>query len=132
MKLVKPRDLAQRSLGLVAGVVGYVQASRAGSAPSPLLIALRSANALAQRILEQPSPVATPSQRRTLLALAGQLRFMTSRVITSSEGRDSTSVEGELAELVRRTLELVDRVTAEPPAIEESNRKVIDVDAIES
>jgi len=131
MKLAKPREFAQRSLGLVAGVVGYVQASRAGNAPSPLLLVLRSANALAQRILEQPSPVPTASQRRTLLALAAQLRFMTSRVIVSREGRDPSSVEGELAALVRRTLELVERVTAEPPAIEEPNRTVIDVDALE-
>ena len=67
-----------------------------------------------------------------LLALAAQLRFMTSRVIVSSEGRDTSSIEGELAALVRRTLELVERVTAEPPAIEEPKRNVIDVDALES
>ncbi len=74
MKLVKPRELAQRSLGLVANVVSYVQASQAGTAPSPLLLLIRSANQLAERILDQPSPVATPGQRRTLLALSTQLR----------------------------------------------------------
>jgi hypothetical protein len=130
MKLVKPRDLAQRSLGLVANVVGYVQASKAGLAPSPLLLVIRSANQLAERILEQPTPVATAGQRRTLLSLSTQLRAMTSRIIVSADGRDPKSLEGELAELIRRTLELVDRVSAEPPAIERSN--VIDVDAIES
>ena len=127
MKLVKPRELAQRSLGVVAGVVSYVQASKAGLAPSPLLLVIRSANQLAERILAQPSPVATPSQRRTLQALSTQLRAMASRVIVTADGRDPKSVEGELAELIRRTL---DRVSAEPPVIEDG--KVIDVDAIES
>jgi hypothetical protein len=129
MKLVNPRDLAQRSLGLVANVVGYVQASKAGIAPSPLLLLIRSANQLAQRILDQPSPVATPAQRRTLQGLSAQLRGMTSRIIVTADGRDPRSVEGELAELVRRTLELVDRASAEPPAIDRGD--VIDVDAIE-
>jgi len=132
MKLVNPRDIAQRSLGIVASVAGYVQASKAGTAPSPLLLVLRSANALAQRISEQPSPVATPNQRRTLLALSTQLRAMTSRIIVTRAGSDPESVEGELAALVERTLALVERVTAEPAAIEERNRHVIDVDAIES
>jgi len=127
MKLVKPRELAQRSLGVVAGVVSYVQASKAGLAPSPLLLVIRSANQLAERILAQPSPVATPSQRRTLQALSTQLRAMAARVIVTADGRDPKSVEGELAELIRRTL---DRVSAEPPVIEDG--KVIDVDAIES
>ena len=129
MKLVKPRELAQRSLGLVASAVSYVQATRTGLAPSPLLLLIRSANQLAQRILEQPSPVATPAQRRTLLALSTQLRAMTSRVIVTAEGRDPKSMEGELAELIRRTLELVDRVSAEPPAIRAGN--VIDVEAVD-
>lgn len=127
MKLVKSRDLAQRSLGLVAG---YVLALKAGTAASPLLLVIRAANELARRILEQPSPVPTPAQRRRLLALAAQLRAMTSRIIVSAEGSDPKSMEGELAELIRRTLELVDRVTAEPPALEPSN--IIDVEASES
>jgi len=130
MKLVKPRDLAQRSLGLVASAVGYVQASKAGLAPSPLLLLIRKINQLAERILEQPSPVATPAQRRTLQLLATQLRVMSARIIVTAEGRAPNTVEGELAELVRRTLELIDRVCVEPPAIDRGN--VIDVDAIES
>ena len=129
MKLVKPRDLAQRSLGLVAGVVNYVQASKAGIAPSPLLLLIRSVNQLAERILAQPTPVATPAQRRTLQALSTQLRTMASRIIVTADGADPHSVEGELTELIRRTLELVDRVSAEPPSIEPGN--VIDVDALE-
>ena len=97
------------------------------------MLLIRSANQLAERILEQPSPVPSPSQRRTLLALSAQLRAMTSRIIVTAEGRDPNSVEGELAELVRRTLELVDRVSAEPPAIAPDNaQNVIDVEAIES
>jgi len=130
MKLVKPRELAQRSLGLVSGVVNYVQAAQAGLAPSPLLLLIRSANQLAERILAQPSPVATPSQRRTLQALSSQLRAMASRIIVTADGRAPNSVEAELAELIRRTLELVERVSAEPPAIDRGN--VIDVEAIES
>ena len=129
MKLVKPRDLAQRSLGLVAGVVNYVQASKAGIAPSPLLLLIRSVNQLAERILAQPTPVASPAQRRTLQALSTQVRVMASRIIVTADGADPHSVEGELTELIRRTLELVDRVSAEPPAIDQG--KVIDVDAIE-
>ena len=129
MKLINPRDLAQRSLGLVAGITGYVKASQAGLAPSPLLLLVRSANQLAERIAGQPSPVPTDKQRRALLAMSAQLRAMTSRVIVSAEGRDPKSLEGELAELVRRTLELIDRVSAEPPAIDAGN--VIDVDVIE-
>jgi len=132
MKLVKPREIAQRSLGVVAAVASYVQASRAGTAPSPLLLALRSANALAQRIAEQPSPVATPNQRRTLLALSAQLRAMTSRIIVTSAGSAPESIEGELTALVERTLALIERVTAEPEALEERNRNVIDVDVIDS
>ncbi len=130
MKLVKPRALAERSLGLVAGAVSYARAVKAGEAPSPILLAIRAANELAQRILEQPSPVATPAQRRRLHALGAQLRFMTSRVLSSAEGQDPKSVEGELAELVRRTLALIDHATAEPTALEP--RSVIDVEAIES
>lgn len=129
MKLVKARDLAQRSLGLVANAVNYVQASRSGAVPSPLWHLIHSANQLVERILLQPSPVATPSQRRTLLALSAQLRAMSSRIIVTASGRDPKSVEAELAELVRRTLELIERVTAEPPAIDRDN--VIDVEAIE-
>jgi hypothetical protein len=130
MKLVRPRDLAQRSLGFVASAVSYVQASQAGTAPSPLLLLIRRVNQLAEHILEQPSPVATPAQRRRLQLLSGQLRAMSSRIILTADGRDPKSLEGELAELIRRTLELVDRASAEPPAIDRSG--VIDVDAIES
>jgi hypothetical protein len=132
MKLVRARDLAQRSFGLVASAVGYLQDGKAGAPPNPLLLLIRSANALAQRILDQPSPVATPAQRRTLLALSSQLRAMTSRIVITAQGSDPKSVEGELAELVRRTLELIERATAEPPAIAGNERNVIDVEAIES
>jgi len=127
MKLVKSRDFAQRSLGRVAD---YVLALKAGTAQSPLLLLLRAANELAQRILEQPSPVPTAAQRRRLLALAAQLRAMTSRIIVSAEASDPKSVEGELAQLIRRTFELIERVTAQPLALD--TRNVIDVEAIES
>jgi hypothetical protein len=55
---------------------------------------------------------------------------MTSRILISAERRDPKGVEGELAQLIRRTLELIERVTEEPKAIEARN--VIDVEAIES
>jgi len=129
MKLVKPRELAQRSLGLVASAVGYVQASKAGIVPSPLLLLIRKINQLAEHILQQPSPVANPAQRRTLQLLAGQLRFISSHIIVTADRHAPNSVEGELAELVRRTLELIDRVCTEPPAIEPDH--VIDVEALE-
>ncbi|HET7540393.1 MAG TPA: hypothetical protein VFK05_11000 [Polyangiaceae bacterium] len=129
MKLVKPGELAQRSLGLVASVANYVQATQAGVAPSPLLLLVRSANQLAARIAAQPSSVPTPSQRRTLAVLAVQLRAMTSRIIVSTDARDPKSLEAELSELVRRTLELVERVSAEPPPIDAG--KVVDVEVIE-
>src|SRR6188768_325881 len=126
MKLVKPRDLAQRSLGLVASAVSYLQASKAGTAPSPLLLLIRRINQMAEHILQQPSPVATPAQRRTLQLLSAQLRAMSSRIIITADRARPNSVEGELAELVRRTLELIERVCIEPPAIQPGN--VIDVD----
>jgi|SRR4051812_1685481 ribosomal protein S15P/S13E len=129
MKLVKPRDLAQRSLGLVASAVGYVQASKAGTAPSPLLLLIRKINQLAEHILQQPSPVASPAQRRTLQLLAAQLRAMSSRIIITADRHAPNSVEGELAELVRRTLELIDRVCTEPPSVGPGN--VIDVEVLE-
>jgi len=90
---------------------------------------VRKANQMAARIAEQPSPVPTPSQRRTLQALSAQLRAMAGTIIVSADGRDPKSLESELAELIRRTLELIERVSAEPPAIDAGN--VIDVDVIE-
>ena len=133
MKLARPRDLANRSLGLLSGAVGLVRAVKEGAIPGPLWLALRAANELARRIAEQPTPVATATQRRTLQAAGAQIRAMTSRLIISAEGRDPKSVEAELAELVKRTLELIERVTAEPTAIagQAGDVKVIDVTAVE-
>ena len=133
MKLAKPRDLANRSLGLLSGAVGLLRAVKAGAIPGPLWLALHAANDLARRIAEQPTPMATPAQRRTLLAAGAQIRALTARLILSTEGRDPKSVEAELSELVTRTLELIERVTAEPTAIvaQASEMKVIDVTAVE-
>jgi len=126
------RDLATRSWGLLAGAAEYARLLKQGKVPGPLLLTIRAANELARRILEQPSPTPTPAQRRTLLAAGAQLRAMTSRIIVSAEGHAPESVESELAELVRRTLTLVDRVTAEAPEIEgrepSRSREVIDVE----
>ena len=133
MKLARPRDLANRSLGLLSGAVGLLRAVKAGAIPGPLWLALHAANDLARRIAEQPTPMATPAQRRTLLAAGAQIRALTARLILSTEGRDPKSVEAELSELVTRTLELIERVTAEPTAIagQASEMKVIDVTAVE-
>jgi len=132
MKLVKPRELAQRSLGLVSNAVSYVRENKASIAPAALLLLIRSANQLAERILEQPSPVATPAQRRTLQALSAQLRTMTSHIIITADARQPNGVESELAELIRRTLEVVERACAEPPSLRSRTANVIDVEAIES
>ena len=133
MKLAKPRDLANRSLGLLSSAANLVRAAKAGAIPGPLWLALRAANELARRIAEQPTPVATETQRRTLQAAGAQIRAMTARLIVSAEGHDPKSVEAELSELITRTLDLIERVTAEPTRIagEASDAKVIDVTAVE-
>ncbi len=126
-----PRDLATRSLGVIAGVFDYARLVKEGKVPGPLLLTIRAANDLARRILEQPSPTPTAAQRRTLLAAGAQLRALTSRIIISTEGRDPASVEAELAELIARTLTLIDRATAEPLAIDAEQageRRVIDAE----
>jgi len=97
----------------------------AGQAPSYSTMP-RHAGSVRLPLLPRTPEKAEP----TLLALSAQLRAMASRIIVSADRRDPSSVEGELAELIRRTLELVDRVSAEPPAIDRGD--VIDVDAIES
>jgi hypothetical protein len=133
MKLVKARDLANRSAGLLSGAVGLVRAVKQGLIPGPLWLALRAANELARRIAEQPTPVATAAQRRTLLAAGDQIRILTARLIVSKDERDPKSVTAELSELVTRTLELIERVTEEPTVIagQASDVKVIDVTAVE-
>ncbi|MEI9952281.1 MAG: hypothetical protein WDO74_25655 [Pseudomonadota bacterium] len=132
MKLVNPRDLAQRSLGLMTSVASFVQRNKGSIAPSALLLVIRSANQLAEHILNQPLPVATPAQRRTLLALSTQLRAMAARIVVTADARQPQTVEAELTELIRRTLEIVERACAEPPAIEPGRGNVIDVEAIEN
>jgi hypothetical protein len=133
MKLAKPRELANRSLRLLSGATGLVRAVKAGAIPGPLWLALRAANELARRIADQPTPLATATQRRTLLVAGARIRTMTARLIISSEGRDPKSVEAELSELVTRTLDLIERVTAEPTAIagQAESVTVIDVSALE-
>ncbi len=117
-----PRGLATRSLGLLSSAASYLKEA------GPLLLTIRAANELARRILEQPSPTATPAQRRTLLAAGAQLRALTSRIIISADGRDPHSVEAELAELIRRTLTLIDRVTADSPELANDRSRVIDTE----
>jgi hypothetical protein len=128
-----PRELAARSRGLVAGAFDYARLVKEGKVPGPLLLTLRAANELARRIQEQPSPTPTRAQRLTLLAAGAQLRALSSRIIVSTDSNDPQSVEAELAELIRRTLTLIDRVTAESPAISASQngpdaRQVIDTE----
>lgn len=111
------RDLARRSLGIVQGSLDYLQAFRAGKAPGPLLLAVRAANELAEQILQQPTPVPTPAQRRILHTCAAQIRALTGTIIVSTDARDPNSLESELGGLVQRTLALIERVTAEAPQI---------------
>ncbi len=134
MKLARPRALANRSLGLLSSAVGLMRAVQQGLVPGPLWLALHAANGLARRIADQPTPLATAAQRRTLLTAGAQIRAMTARLIVSAEGRDPKSVEAELAELVTRTLELIERVTADPKALDGDaiGVRVIDVQAIEN
>jgi hypothetical protein len=122
-----PRDLAGRSVRVVSGAVGYAQALKQGTVPGPLLLAIRAANQLAERILEQPAPTPTAAQRRTLLAVAAQLRAMTSQIIVTADSRDAHSTEAELAQLIKRTLTLIERVTAETLSLDP--RAVIDTEA---
>ncbi|MEO6600278.1 MAG: hypothetical protein ABIQ16_10430 [Polyangiaceae bacterium] len=127
----RPRDLATRSLGLAANALAYAKLVKEGKVPGPLLLTLRAANDMARRILEQPAPTPTPTQRLTLLAAGAQLRAMAARVIVSSDARDPNSTEAELAQLLQRTLTLIDRVTAQSPALQTNSdtRRVIDVEA---
>jgi hypothetical protein len=119
--------LASRSLRVVSSAVGYAQALRQRGVPGPLLLAIRAANQLAERILAQPVPAPTDAQRRTLLAVGAQLRIMTSSIIVTSDASDPHSTEAELALLIRRTLTLIERVTAEPVALDA--RAVIETEA---
>jgi hypothetical protein len=91
------------------------------------LLAIRAANQLAEHILAQPVPTPTPAQRRTLLGVGAQLRAMTSLIIVTTDANDPHSAEAELAQLIRRTLTLIERVTAEPLAID--SRSVIETEA---
>lgn len=50
--------------------------------------------------------------------------------MTADQSRPYT-VEGELAELIRQTLDIVERACVEPPVIEPARAHVIDVDAVE-
>ncbi len=114
------RELARRSLGLVGSSVAYVREMRKGTVPGPLLLIIRAANEMAHSLSQQQSPTPTAAQRRALLAAGAQIRAMTRSIITSAQGRDPRSLEAELAQLITRTLDLIDQVTAEPAPLAEN------------
>jgi hypothetical protein len=95
--------------------------------PSPLWLALRSANQMAQRLLDQSATTLgsnrrgeppTEAQRRALLAAGAQIRNMAAGILATGGARDPGSVEFQLAELISRTLALTDQVTREPLTID--------------
>lgn len=105
-------DLVQASAALLE------RARQSGALTTPLVLALRAANKLAASLANQPSATPTHEQRRALNAAAAQIRMLASRMIISADAHHPGTVEYELAELIRRTLALVDHVAKEPDTIE--------------
>jgi hypothetical protein len=112
------RGLVERTAALLDNSASFIDKLRkSGSLPSPLLLALRAANKLAQTLTEQHAAPPTSAQRRALLAAASQIRVLAAGILATGS-RDPNSVEYQLAELINRTLALIDQVTAEPLTIE--------------
>ena len=113
------RRLAARTAALLGSSATFLdQLRKSGGIPSPLYLALRAANRLAQTLAEQRAAAPTPAQRRALLAAAAQIRTMAASILITGSASDRGSVECQLAELITRTLELIDQVTAEPLTID--------------
>lgn len=110
--LAKTADFAQASSALLE------RARQSGALTTPLVLALRAANKLAASLAEQPNKPLTADQRRALNNAASHIRALASSIIVSANAREPNTVEYELAELIRRTLALVERVAAEPFTIE--------------
>ena len=96
------------------------QFRKSGAIPSPLWLMLRGANELAQKLIERDAPPPTAAQRRALLNAAAQIRSMAAGILATGGARDPNRVEFQLAELISKTLTLIDQVTAEPLAIDAS------------
>jgi hypothetical protein len=115
------RRLAARTSAVLGNSAAFLESLRKrGTVPRPLLLAIRSANQLAQLLVEQRAPSPTPAQRRVLLAAATQIRTAAAGILGSDAARDPESVESALAELISRTLLLIDQVTAEVPTFDAS------------
>jgi len=110
--LAKGADFAQASTGLLE------RARESGVLSTPLVLALRAANKLAASLAKQPNAALTAEQRRALNNAAARIRALASHIIVSTDANRPNTVEYELAELIRRTLALVERVAREPDAIE--------------
>ena len=113
------RRLVARTSALLSNSATLLdQFRKSGAVPSPLWLALRGANELAQKLLERDAPPPTPLQRRALLTAGAQIRSMTAGILATGGASDPSSVEFQLAELISKTLTLIDQVTAEPLTIE--------------
>jgi hypothetical protein len=113
------RSLARRTSALIGNSSRILEQLRNSRAlPSPLWLALRGANQLAQRLLDQPSAPPTDAQRRALLAAGAQIRNLAAGILATGGAREPGSVEFQLAELIARTLALIDQVTREPLTID--------------
>ena len=110
--LARRSDLVQASASLLE------RARRSGALTTPLVLALKAANRLAASLAKQPGAALTHEQRRALNAAAAQIRLLAARTIISADAHVPNTVEFELAELIRRTLALVERVAKEPETIE--------------
>ena len=112
-------SLARRTSALLRNSSRFLEQLRnSGGLPSPLWLALRGANQLAQRLLDHPAKPPTAAQRRALLAAGAQIRTMAAGILATGGARDPSSVEFQLAELISRTITLIDQVTREPLSID--------------
>jgi len=110
--LVKGADLAHVGASLLE------RARQSEALTTPLVLALRAANKLAASLANQPSRTLTHAQRCALNDAAARIRALASHIIVTADANRPNTVEYELAELIRRTLALVERVAREPEAIE--------------
>jgi hypothetical protein len=118
-RLAVARRLVARTSALLGNSATLLdQLRKSGGIPSPLYLALRAANKLAQTLAEHPAAPPTAAQRRALLAAAAQIRTMAGSILITGSASDPGSVEFQLAELITRTLALIDQVTAEPLTID--------------
>jgi len=117
------RGLAEHALALAGSAVDLATRVKKGGASGPLVLAIRATSGLVGALAERPMPPPTAAQRLALSAAAGQLRGIASRVLPSEEGRDPRSLEFAVAQLIARTLVLIELASREAPAIAASERR---------